>query len=154
MAGSLSYFNRTELIGKTAFGKVQRGTRGCFDPLFLCVVSHYFSICFWCFNLLLNTFNHFVSHLHICPHSAGLSPPVSSFSPFFCGQSSHPSHVEEVAKCPGCSLNIGGRDHNQTEHTFQDDESAAWSDGWWVSVGMWRMWIGVYFRCFFVSGCS
>jgi hypothetical protein len=42
------------------------------------------------------------------------------FSPFF---------VEEVAKCPGCSLNIGGRDHNQTEHTFQDDESAAWGDG-------------------------
>ncbi|CAK9096421.1 Hypothetical protein SCF082_LOCUS45265 [Durusdinium trenchii] len=29
----------------------------------------------------------------------------------------------EVAKCPGCSLKIGGRDHNQTEHTFQDDES-------------------------------
>ena len=71
------------VLEKTAFGKVQRGTGGCFDPLFLCVVSHYFSICFLCFNLLLNTFNHFVSHLHICPHSAGLSPPVSSFSSLF-----------------------------------------------------------------------
>ena len=33
---------------------------------------------------------------------------------------------QEVAKCPGCSLNIGGRDHNQTEHTFQDDENVPW----------------------------
>lgn len=39
---------------------------------------------------------------------------------FFIGECGRPM---EVAKCPGCSLNIGGRDHNQTEHTFQDDES-------------------------------
>ena len=39
---------------------------------------------------------------------------------FFIGECGRPM---EVAKCPGCSLNIGGRDHNQTEHTFQDDEN-------------------------------
>eukprot|EP00913_Durusdinium_trenchii_P033454 g31321.t1 len=39
---------------------------------------------------------------------------------FFIGECGRPM---EVAKCPGCSLKIGGRDHNQTEHTFQDDES-------------------------------
>ena len=40
---------------------------------------------------------------------------------FFIGECGRPM---EVAKCPGCGLPIGGRDHTQTEHTVQDDERA------------------------------
>jgi len=39
---------------------------------------------------------------------------------FFIGECGRPM---EVAKCPGCALAIGGRDHNKTGATFEDDES-------------------------------
>jgi len=39
---------------------------------------------------------------------------------FFIGECGRPM---EQAKCPGCGLQIGGRDHNKTQHTTEDDET-------------------------------
>ena len=134
MAGSLSYF-----------GKVQRGTGGCFDPLFLCVVSHYFSICLICvliyFWILLISFNHFVSHLHICPHSTGLSPPVSSFFPFFCRGSGQVSRLQSEHRRTGSQPNrahLSGRWERRLERWMSSDGfsgDVAWIGVFWMFIG-------------------
>lgn len=38
---------------------------------------------------------------------------------FFIGECGRPM---ETTECPGCALPIGGRDHNKTEHTSEDDD--------------------------------